>query len=161
MHAAAASLVSFGAWFALLAGCSSYAVDARAPATDAFGAPPAGLGRVCVFRPHAIGSLLTTPYHDNGALVGATKGPAYFCYFAAPGRHELRVDTSDAPPLRFEVAQGERVWVHHQINVGTDELFFLDEPHARRFAETCTYQVVTETPSDERVPLEVPLARAQ
>jgi len=144
------------------AGCSSYELATpRPPPTDAFASPPSGLARVCVFRPHKLGFALTTPMRDNGRLVGATKGPAYFCYFAAPGNHELRVEVSDASPLRFSAEAGGRYFVHHEINVGSDALLFVDEREARALATRCEYQVVVGVPNDEQVPLSVPLARAQ
>jgi hypothetical protein len=147
---------------ALAAGCSTYDVaSARTPPTDAFGPPPTGLARVCVFRPHRLGAALTTPMRDNGRLVGATQGPGYFCYFAAPGNHELRVEVSDASPIRFSVESGGRYFVHHEINVGSDELLFVNEREARALAAACEYQVVVGVPSDEHLPLSVPLARAQ
>jgi hypothetical protein len=42
-----------------------------------------------VLRPQWIAAAVTAPVHDNGRLVGATRGPTYFCYAAQPGHHVI------------------------------------------------------------------------
>jgi hypothetical protein len=59
------------------------------PPVDAFSEAPYGWGKICVLRPHSLGFALMAPIRDNGQLVGATRGPSYFCYLVPPGPHRV------------------------------------------------------------------------
>jgi hypothetical protein len=144
----------------LLAGCSQYdLVHPQTPPLQAFGAPPATHGQVCVFRPHTLGSALTATFRDNGTLVGATRGPTYFCYLAEPGVHLITVDGGDAPDRTMVIRAGEARYFHHEINMGTDDLRLIDLGTAQRLASACEYTSIAGGPDE--VPPAVPIARAQ
>ncbi len=61
-----------------------------------------GMATVCVIRSAQLALAVTFTVHDNKLLVGATRGPTYFCYRAQPGRHQIAI-TSDDGELRFDV----------------------------------------------------------
>lgn len=47
-----------------------------------------GLATVCALRPQLFAMAVPVVHHDNGRLVGLTRGPnVYFCWHAQPGRH--------------------------------------------------------------------------
>lgn len=146
---------------ALLAGCSSYTlVRPEHARIDAFGPAPSSLGLVCVFRPHRVGLALTIPIADNGKLVGATRGPGYFCYFAAPGQHQIVAEDGDAEPANVGVEAGQRYFLHHEISFGPDRFVWIDAARARQFATQCAYTVVVDAPGDEDLPGDRPVAPA-
>jgi uracil-DNA glycosylase len=143
-------------------GCSSYVVSTPAQApVGPFGEAPIGLAKVCVYRPHELGASLTTTVRDNGKLVGATRGPTFFCYLAKPGLHHLEVERSDADALELEVVSGMKYHVHHEINFGPDRLTLVEEREAREYAAGCAYSVVTDVPPLESIPDPVPVAPAE
>ncbi len=127
----------------------------------ALGLPPPGLGQVCVLRPHELGAALTSAVRDNGVLVGATEGTSYFCYFAEPGHHEISVEVSDADATVIELLPGQRAYLHHRINIGADELRWIDASTAERMLGECEYVLVASPPEGERPPGATPLARAR
>src|SRR5215813_9520930 len=53
---------------------------------------PAHVAKVCVIRTSALEHGVTFVSRDNGVLVGATRGPTYFCYYAEPGEHDLSIE---------------------------------------------------------------------
>lgn len=146
-------------------GCSSYGLASRTPPPIApFGPSPVNMAQICVLRPHSTGVLLTTPVRDNGKLVGATKGPTYFCYFAEAGHHEIAVERGSlAGPLhtRIDVGPAERHYLHHSLSVVDEDLEWVSEPVAKELVQKCTYAVVVEVPSDDVAPGERPISRAQ
>ncbi len=76
-----------------LGACTSWKLETPVVAPIAPGAPaPEGAAKVCVARTSVYESGMTVPTRDNGVLVGATEGPGYFCYLAAPGGHEIVAD---------------------------------------------------------------------
>lgn len=107
------------------AACSSYehrTLD-RAPAELARVPPDAA--RICVYRPHHVAALVPAVVHDNGRLVGMTRGPSYFCYLAEPGWHTIvtrygddidaELGTDDLAEATVLVAAGERRYLHHDV----------------------------------------------
>lgn len=154
---------------AVLAGCSPYSISGgTTPAMLAFGPARADVGTVCVIRSSAFARAVTFVVHDNGTLVGATKGESYFCYEAAPGVHEIVSDTFDSTdhPGRtsISVVAGQRYWLQqdHDNSFGsvTSKLVWVDENTARELASDADYKVLTETPGHEQVPAPVPFAPA-
>lgn len=151
-----------------LAACSPYAVHATTPPLAPFGPGPGEAAQVCVVRPSAWAAGVTFVVHDNQQLVGATRGPSYFCYVAAPGRHEIVSDTFDSTdtPGRASgvLAPNQRYWLYqdHDNNLGsiTSKLAWIDERQARDMVSSCEYKVVTATPAHEQVPPAVPYAPA-
>jgi len=153
-------------------GCSSYSLmELKTPPAPAFG-PNArsNVAVVCVARPSHFALAVTFVLHDNGQLVGATRGESYFCYEAEPGDHALlsttgdSIDTDGTARLRAEA--GHRYWLHQDFNnvlgVITDKLQWVDEARWRALVEEggCEYKVLSSVPGDESLPSAFPLAVA-
>ena len=121
---------------ASLAGCASQNREAREIAVDPFVAIPPGMAQVCVVRPPGPGQLLPTLFRDNGVTVGMTRGPSFFCYYAAPGQHRITPGGSDAAIATLDVTAGQRYVLRHKANVGQDEVLWIDPTATDRlFAE--------------------------
>ena len=106
------------AFFALLlAGCfpASYTIETPlTPPIDPSAAVRADAAQVCVVR--EAGSLFTYVVHDNGHLVGATRGPGFFCYDVRPGLHRVTSEVAqDSVSVDITVARGERVFVRQSV----------------------------------------------
>lgn len=153
----------------LLAACSPYSISGgTTPAMQAFGPAREEVGTVCVIRSSAFARAVTFVVHDNGTLVGATKGDSYFCYEAAPGEHEVVSDTFDSTDhvgrTSVTIVAGQRYWLQqdHENTFGsiTSKLAWIDENTARQLAGGAEYKVLTETPGHEQVPAPVPFAPA-
>lgn len=94
-----------------LAACSPYRL-ATPPAdptavTQPFTAYLDSMASVCVIRTARIAAAVTFLVHDNDVLVGATRGPSWFCYRAEPGAHDITIKTDDGQQ-RFQVEFDER-----------------------------------------------------
>jgi hypothetical protein len=119
-----------------LVACASQHREAREIAVDPFVAIPSGMAQVCVVRPPGPGQLLPTVFRDNGVTVGMTRGPSFFCYYAAPGQHRITPGMSDEAIATLEVAAGQRYVLRHKANVGQDEVLWIDPTATDRlFAE--------------------------
>jgi hypothetical protein len=164
LHAAArAGVLAFLAVSA--AACSAYRIsEPHAEVLHPFAPIPTDFARVCVIRTSRLAQLVTFPTLDNGALVGATRGPTFFCYKAEPGEHTLRIQ-ADEPTVETLHAEGGRSYYLHE----TIPLFafimhcnatWVSEQKARELVDDSTYEVITETPSAERLPDPVPFAKA-
>ena len=152
-----------------LAACSPYGVGTTTtPRIPAFGPAEPEVATVCVIRSSPWARAVTFVVHDNQQLVGATRGPSYFCYVAAPGAHQLVSDTFDSVDkvgrLDLTVAAGNRYWVYqdHANHFGSvaSKLSTVDEGRARELLVGCSYMIVTEVPGHEHVPPGVPFAPA-
>ena len=133
-----------------MGGCAHYRLTApESPPLDAFGEPPYGTGQICVLRPHSLGALVTIAVRDNGSLVGATRGPSYFCYLVQPGLHDVTSDSGNVARLSVPVAPGARIYLQQVINIGPDELIPLDEERAAALLPRCEYsQLIEPAPQD-------------
>jgi hypothetical protein len=154
---------------AVVAACSPYSISGgTTPAMMAFGPSRPEVGTVCVIRSSVMARAVTFVVHDNGTLVGATKGDSYFCYEAAPGEHGIVSDTFDSTDhvgrTSISVVAGQRYWLQqdHENSFGsiTSKLAWLDESSARELASGTEYKVLVETPGHEQVPAAVPFAPA-
>jgi hypothetical protein len=145
-------------WSALLflGGCYSYGLRTPdAPPVDAFGAV-ADAGQVCVLRPHWLASAVTAVVRDNDRLVGATRGPSYFCYAVQPGHHVIQSRADATELAELEVRAGDHYYLHQIV----DNLFgfvrtrlaWIDEGEARRLIAKCGYRELVSVPGDERLP---------
>ncbi len=110
----------------VLAACASQHGEPREIAVDPFVAIPPGMAQVCVVRPPGAGQLLPTMFRDNGVTVGMTRGPSFFCYYAAPGQHRITPGSSDNPIATLDVVAGQRFILRHKQNVGQDEILWVD-----------------------------------
>jgi hypothetical protein len=145
-------------------GCSAYSLATpKVPPIPAFG-PVArtDVATVCVVRPSHFALLVTFVVHDNGELVGATRGESYFCYFAQPGRHEIVSTTGDSVDEDGRVGlvaqAGRRYWLHqdydNDLGSITPRLLWIDEQRALDFVENegCEYRTLTRVPAEEKAP---------
>ena len=150
-------------WFAS-SGCSSLRlVKADPPPVAALGQPPAGWAQVCVLRPHWVAWGMTLAVRDNGNLVGATKGNTYFCYFAAPGWHDVATREDDPGPWRdvksllVAVLPGQRLYLHHHIYpFGIFSVEWLDPTTAAELLGACGYRILAGG-ADPREPQRPPV----
>ena len=153
-------------------GCSSYSLVApQTPPIEAFGpAPRTDVATVCVIRPSHWAGAVTFVVHDDGQVVGATRGESYFCYFAKPGEHAIVSSTGDPTDRNgvatLAAAAGQRYWLHQDFdNVFgsiTDKLQWVDEARARTLLTegACDYKVLDGVPGTEKLPGAIPTAPA-
>ncbi|HEY2743052.1 MAG TPA: hypothetical protein VGL86_00455 [Polyangia bacterium] len=144
-----------------VAGCYSYGLQKPdTPPVDAFGAVGSA-GRICVLRPHWNASAVTAVVHDNDALVGATRGPTYFCYAAQPGRHVISSKADVVEQATLDVEAGRRYFLHQIVDnifgVVRTRLAWVDEGEAARLIGACGYRVLTSVPANERLPTSAPV----
>lgn len=148
----------------LLAGCSSYGLHepANAP-TDPFVAER-DLAKVCVIKTTHLGGAITFVTWDNGTLVGATRGPTHFCYFAEPGEHDLFVDAKGVVRLHYRAEAGKSYFVHEKVRIfGSPmaDLHWVSAGEAEKLFPSSTYAELAQVPKEETLPRGVPIARAK
>lgn len=149
--------------------CSPYSVATTPPPITAFGPAASTLGTICVIRQSVFAHAVTFAIHDNGQLVGATRGDSYFCYLAQPGAHTIVSDTGDSTDqpgtTKLEVRSNQRYWFEqdHDNSLGsiTSKLLAIDESRAHELVTGCEYMVIVEAPGHEALPSPVPLAFAR
>ena len=82
-----------------LAACSPYRLADPPQDPDAvtqpFTAYLDGMASVCMIRTAMLAMAVTFVVRDNDMLVGATRGPSWFCYRAEPGRHHIAIASED------------------------------------------------------------------
>lgn len=145
-------------------GCYSYGLrKADTPPLDAFG-PVAAVGQVCVVRPHWIASAVTAVVRDNGQIVGATRGPTYFCYRAQPGHHVITSKADSVEEASLDVESGKRYYLHQIVdNIAgwvRTRLVWIDDTEAQRLIPKCGYRVLVSVPGNERLPSAEPAPAA-
>ncbi len=148
--------------------CSPYSISGpRPPSLPLFGPARADVATICVVRSAVMASAVTFIVHDNGKLVGATRGQSYFCYEAAPGMHAIvsqTFDSTDTPgSLQLEVAAGRRYYVaqeHEGVASLTSVLAQIDPDIAGERCASCVHRALTDAPGHEQVPPAVPFAPA-
>lgn len=142
-----------------LAACSPFRVMVTGtPPQDAQIVPPEGMGLICILRPHSIGLALTVPVYDNGLLVGATRGPSYFCYPAQAGTHIVNSHTAPPRTLEVTVVGGETLYLHQELRVGADRLSVVSASTAQHMLERCDYSLLTVAPQQD-IAAEAPALR--
>lgn len=142
-------------------GCYSYGLrKPAAPPVDAFAALD-GVGQICVLRPHWHAAAVTAVVHDDGQLVGATRGPTYFCYAAAPGHHFIDSKADTVEDATVDVEPGKRYYLHQIVDnifgVVRTRLAWVTEEEARRLLPKCGYRELTSVPGDEQLPSGAPV----
>ena len=118
------------------------------PPIDPLATPVYGMGQICVVRPHTWAMARTVLIEDNGHLVGATRGPSYFCYAAQIGAHTI--DALDGTPktgLDIKVAAGQRVFIHHRVGLYGDRLNVESEAQAVELLDKCDYGQLADSPA--------------
>jgi hypothetical protein len=147
------------------AACSSYRIsEPRAEVLHPFAPIPAEFARVCVIRTSRLAQAVAFPTLDNGALVGATKGPTFFCYKAEPGEHTLRIQADEPTVEKLHAEGGRSYYLHETIPLFAFimhcNLTWVSEAKARELVDDSTYEVITDTPASEHPPDAIPYARA-
>ncbi|MBL8633327.1 MAG: hypothetical protein JNM40_08875 [Myxococcales bacterium] len=146
----------------LAVGCTSYELQLHSPAPQLPMGPP-GTGQICVVRPSQLAALVPAVVQDNGALVGMTRGPSYFCYLAAPGYHLLstfygddidhRLGTGSKQDLTVLVPPSGRVYVHHDVSaIMSLSVSMLSEADATAKIAGCYYVTLSSVPSGAALP---------
>lgn len=157
---------------ALVSACSSYSLRTpKTPPVAAFGPARTDVATVCVVRPSHWAVAVTFVVHDDGQLVGATRGESYFCYYAQPGAHRILSSTGDPTDQDghavLTAVAGRRYWLHQDFDnvfgVIIDKLQWVDEARARELLDdgSCDYEVLDGVPGHEKLPSGVPVALAQ
>jgi hypothetical protein len=149
-----------------LVGCSSWKLS-KSPET-ALGpesAPPPGAAKVCVIRTAVVAIAVTFPTRDNGALVGATSGPTYFCYAAEPGEHEIVVEADEVEVARLTAEPGKSYFLEQRVDfifgyVKCRSVWVAESEAARLFRGSYP-GVLVEVPGSEKLPPDRPYARAK
>jgi hypothetical protein len=117
-----------------------------------------------MIRTSRIAQAIAFPTLDNGALVGATKGPTFFCYKAEPGEHTLRIEADEPTTLKLHAEGGKSYYLHEKIPflqfVMHCDAEFVSEAKARDLVEDSTYEVIPQPPASEHPPDAVPFAKA-
>lgn len=141
-----------------LAACSPYRLgDAPVSplaATQPFTAYIDGMATVCVIRTSHLAQAVTFVVRDNDVLVGATRGPSYFCYRAQPGHHRIAVDSDDGHQL-FDVSLAERARYYLdqgvQFNFGevVPQGTWVDEATAAALIERSEHRTLQGAPASE------------
>ncbi|MBX3189810.1 MAG: hypothetical protein KF819_22485 [Labilithrix sp.] len=147
-------------------GCASYRIaEPRTEVLHPFAPiPAAGEGafaRVCVIRTSRFAQAVAFPTWDNGVLVGATKGPTFFCYKAEPGDHVIAINADEETRVSLRAEAGKSYYLHQKIGSPfwvTCEADWVSELVARDLVDDSTYEIVTRSP--EPVPAPIPFARA-
>jgi hypothetical protein len=146
------------------AACSPYRIAApRAEVLHPFAPIPSEFARVCVIRTSHMAQAVTFTTFDNGALVGATKGPTFFCYKAEPGDHALRIEADEPTSLTFRAEGGQSYYLHQKVPFALMlrcDAAWVSQPVARDLVDDSTYEVLTQTPSGEPPPAPIPFAKA-
>jgi hypothetical protein len=108
---------------------------------------------------------VSMPMHDNGRLVGATRGMTYLCWFAVAGEHQITSVDDDTGPTFLEARAGARYWLHQEVSEldGTlhAHLDWVEEPVALELVEACESRVRVYLPGHEDEPSAVPIAPAK
>lgn len=165
LHAAAcAGVLAFLAVTA--AACSPYRIsEPRAEVLHPFAPIPDDFARVCVIRTSRLAQAVAFPTLDNDKLVGATKGPTFFCYKAEPGEHTLRIKADDSTVVKLHAEGGRSYYLHETLPfafalVLTVKATWVSEAAARELVDDSSYEVLTETPATEHPPDAIPYANA-
>ncbi|AKT40336.1 hypothetical protein [Chondromyces crocatus] len=149
----------------LTTGCSSWRLSEPAQAPIApMAAPPEGMAKICVVRADEAAHEVTFPVHDNGVLVGATRGPGHFCYLAEPGHHVVESAADEVATATIDAAPGGRYTllqeVEDRLGHVTCRASWVGEKEAREHVTATPYAQLVGVPSEEKLPEAVPRAAA-
>jgi hypothetical protein len=145
--------------------CTRYEIAPRdtAPA-GAFDPLPANTGQICVVRPHNVALLVPAVVRDNRRLVGMTRGPTWFCWFAEPGVHRImtrygddideNLGTDEVTDAAILVEPGGRYYLHHDVSkiLTISVRWVLDPAEAQSMIAECEWADLVAGPSEEKLP---------
>lgn len=153
----------------VLAACSPYQLGP--PPADPFAVtrPFTGyidaMATVCVVRTARLAMAVTFLVHDNDLLVGATRGPTWFCWRAEPGRHRIVV-TSEDGGQRFDVDLSERgryyldQGLEYRLGFVTPRGRWVDEAAAAALFRSSQHRILQGVPARETLVLGTDVAAA-
>lgn len=150
----------------LAAACNHYhlapAREVAEFAVQPFVPDVAAFSVVCMIRTSTLAAGVTFVAYDNGVLVGATRGPTFFCYRAAPGIHHIAVLTQDETETHdVEVIPGERYYLHQGVlnvfGLVRTRGVWVDETTARGLVTQSRHVVLIGAPARERLALAEPV----
>lgn len=152
---------------ALVAGCTSWklAEPQTAAAVTPFDPVPPGVARVCVVRTSILALAVPFPTHDDGVLVGATRGQSFFCYLAQPGSHDIAIDADETEHAHIEAQAGREYFLKEEV----DNIFgwvkcraiWVTPEDARDLVASADHRVLVGVPGSETLPGERPYAPAR
>jgi len=138
--------------------CSPYRIATPPPdplaVTQPFTAYLDGMASVCMIRTARIAMAVTFVVRDNDMLVGATRGPSYFCYRAEPGRHRIAI-ASDDGEQRFDVTLELRgryyldLGLLYRLGFVVPQGRWIDEADATALVQRSEHQVLQGAPARE------------
>jgi len=160
-----------------LAACSLLSLIACSPYQ--IGPPPAdplavtrpftpyldGMASICVIRTSRLAMAVTFVVHDNDLLVGATRGPTWFCWRAEPGHHRIAVTAEDGG-RRFEidlVARGRyylEQGLDYRLGFVTPRGRWVDEIAALALFQQSQHRILQGAPAGESVLIGTDVAAA-
>jgi hypothetical protein len=146
--------------------CTSYKLAAphhESPRAETLA--PAQLAKVCVVRTSAMAMAVTFPTRDNGVLVGATRGPTYFCYHAEPGDHRITIEADELENAVLHAEAGHTYVLSQEV----DNVFgyvkcravWVDAQEATPLFAQSEHAVLVGVPGSERLPGHTPVAPAR
>ncbi len=141
-----------------LAACSPYRLADPPADPDAVARPFTGyldgVASVCVIRSARLAMAVTFVVHDNDVLVGATRGPSWFCYRAEPGRHRIAIRSEDGEQ-RFDVDLEQRARYYldqgliYRLGFVVPQAAWVDEPTAAALLSQSQHRVLQGAPASE------------
>ena len=138
---------------------------AQTAAIAELGPVPAGSAQVCVLRPDAMAAQVSMPVHDNGRLVGATRGTTFFCYLAATGEHQITSTDDDTGPTFLHAKTGIRYWLHQDVvelaGALHAHLDWVEEATALEMIDACDARVRVSVPGHDDETAAQPIAPAK
>ena len=149
--------------------CSPYRLATPPPdplaVTQPFTAYLDGMASVCMIRTARIAMAVTFVVRDNDMLVGATRGPSYFCYRAEPGRHRIAI-ASDDGEQRFDVSLELRgryyldLGLLYRLGFVVPQGRWIDEADATALVQRSEHQVLQGAPAREALLIGTDVAAA-
>lgn len=154
--------LGFFAWL----GCAHQSGhSSRAAISAELGVVPSGAAEVCVVRPDAFAAHVSMSIHDNGRLVGATRGKTFFCYLARTGEHQITSSDDDTGPLLLRAQTGARYFLHQDATelggAVHAHLDWIDEAEALEMLDACEARVRVAVPGHDDEPFAQPIAPAR
>ena len=142
----------------LLAACSPYSLAAPPSdptgVTQPFTAYLDGMASICMIRTSLVAQAVTFVVRDNDIVVGATRGPSWFCYRAEPGPHNITIASEDGQQ-RFHVeleARG-RYYFHqglsYRLGFVVPRGVWVDETDASALLRNSEHLVVQGAPASD------------
>jgi hypothetical protein len=160
-----AALLACAALLPPIWGCTSWHLaEPGRQALEPVGPVAPNVARVCVVRTAVLALAVPFPTHDDGVLVGTTRGPTFFCYLAEPGEHAIDIEADEMEHARLTAEGGRTYFLKEEV----DNIFgyvkcravWVTEEVGQELVKGADYRVLVGVPGTERLPPEVPYAPA-